>query len=106
MGRRQKVQQSTTVCLNICSLEGADDSRKRENGKAAVATPINQVGLGVVLVFDSLLWVVNAPCLSLCLEEITQWPCLLSLDHGLRGSLSETSVCALAHVQCKDVAQP
>lgn len=83
-----------------------DYSRERENGKAAVATPINQVGLGVVLVFDSILWCVNAPCLSLCLEEITQWPCLLSLDHGLSGSLSETSVvCALAHVQCKDVAQ-
>lgn len=31
-------------------------------------------------------------CLSLCLDEITQWPCLVSLDHGLRGNLSEASV--------------
>lgn len=42
--------------------------------------------------FDGILWVVKEPCLSLCLDEITQWPCLVSQDHGLRGNLSEASV--------------
>lgn len=52
-------------------------------------TPISQAGECLA----GILWVVKEPCFSLCLDKITQY--LVSLDHGLRGSLSEASaVCA------------